>query len=145
MSWRVRIPLDPRQRGVAAPRTDYVSALGSGARGLRIGVLREGFGHQRWERLELPGSEAVVDRKVRSALAALQRAGAVVEDVSVPEHVDAVHVFHAMYCEGNAEMFFGNSVGSGFLGYYDTRLMEACGASRQGDRDLLSPARRSPC
>ena len=136
-------PLDPRQRGIAAPGTDYVNALGSGARGLRIGVLREGFGHRRWEMLDLPGSEEVVDRKVRSALAALERAGAVVEDVSVPEHVDAVHVFHAMYCEGNAEMFFNNSVGSGFLGYYDTGLMEACGASRQGDRDRLSPAKKS--
>lgn len=136
-------PLDPRQRGIAPPRTDYVNALGSGALGLRIGVLREGFGHRRWEVLDLPGSEEVVDRKVRSALAALERAGAVVEDVSVPEHVDAVHVFHAMYCEGNAEMFFNNSVGSGFLGYYDTSLMEACGASRQGDRDRFSPAKKS--
>ena len=136
-------PLDPRQRGIAGPVEDYVNALGSGARDLRIGVLREGFGHRRWEVLDLPGSEEVVDRKVRSALAALERAGAVVEEVSVPEHVDAVHVFHAMYCEGNAEMFFNNSVGSGFLGYYDTGLMEACGASRQGDRNRFSPAKKS--
>ena len=136
-------PLDPRQRGIAAPEASYVNALGPGARGLRIGVLREGFGHRHWDMLDLPGSEEVVDRKVRSALAALARAGAVVEDVSVPEHVDAVHVFHAMYCEGNADMFFNNSVGSGFLGYYDTGLMEACGEAVAGTA-IDSLRRRSP-
>ena len=66
-------PLDPRQQGISPFPTDYTTAIGRGARGLRIGVLREGFGHRRWEGLELPGSESVVDRKVRSALAALAR------------------------------------------------------------------------
>lgn len=136
-------PLDPRQRGIEPDRTDYTKAVGIGARGLRVGVLREGFAHRHWKKLELPASEEVVDRKVRSSLAALGRAGAVLEDVSIPEHLDAVHVFHAMYCEGNADMILANSVGYGFLGRYDTGLMEAYGRSRMADHRNLSPARKS--
>ena len=136
-------PLDPRQHGISTPSVDYTEAIGTGARGLRIGVLREGFGHRRWEKLDLPGSEEIVDRKVRDAINTLQRAGATVETVSVPEHLDAVHVFHAMYCEGNAEMILANSVGSGFLGYYNGDLMEAYGESWRTNPDHLSPNRKS--
>ena len=110
---------------------------------MRVGVLREGFAHRRWKKLELPASEEVVDRKVRASLAALGRAGADLEEVSIPEHLDAVHVFHAMYCEGNADMILANSVGYGFLGRYDTGLMEAYGRSRMADHRNLSPARKS--
>lgn len=136
-------PLDPRQRGIDPAPADYTAALGRGARGLRIGVLREGFGHLPWEHLELPGSEPAVDKAVRSAIGALNEAGAVVAEVSVPEHLEAVHVFHAMYNEGNAEMIHANGVGCGFLGYYNTGLMEAYGRSWREDRDRLSPARKS--
>jgi len=67
---------DPRQ---AAVRTDdYVAALGRGAEGLRIGVLREGFGHA--------SSEPDVDASVRAALARMKRLGAKVEEVSLPIH-----------------------------------------------------------
>ena len=44
--------LDPRQRGVRTG-SRYLDALGRGAGGLRIGVVREGFGH--------PNSEPDVD------------------------------------------------------------------------------------
>ena len=136
-------PLDPRQRGIDPAPADYTDALGRGARGLRIGVLKEGFGHSPWEPLELPGSEPDVDRTVRFAIGALEGAGAVIEEVSVPEHLEAVHVFHAMYNEGNAEMINANGVGCGFLGYYNTGLMEAYGKSWRVDPDRLSPARKS--
>ena len=137
-------PLDPRQRGIDPVRTDYTGAIGpEGVKDLRVGILLEGFGHRHWEELALPASEPVVDCKVRAAIRTLQRAGADVEEVSVPEHREAVHVFHAMYCEGNAAMIDGNAVGRGFLGYYDTGLMEAYGRSLQADRNHLSPARKS--
>src|SRR5262245_21153450 len=68
--------LDPRQAGVRTD--DYLGALGRGAEGLRIGVLREGFGG--------PNAEPDVDAGVRAAAARYARLGAKVEEVSVPLH-----------------------------------------------------------
>src|SRR6476659_6872090 len=66
--------LDARQHNVVLAH--YSSALGGGARGLRIGVLKEGFGHR--------NSEPDVDAKVRAAAERFKTLGASVEDVSVP-------------------------------------------------------------
>jgi len=68
--------LDPRQ---VNPRVDhYTGALGQGVKGLRIGILKEGFGRE--------DSEPAVDALVRSAAARLAALGAVVSEVSVPLH-----------------------------------------------------------
>jgi amidase len=68
--------LDMRQRDVKLAR--YTQALGGGAKGLRIGVLKEGFGHR--------NSEPDVDAKVRAAAKRFESLGAAVTEVSVPEH-----------------------------------------------------------
>jgi Asp-tRNA(Asn)/Glu-tRNA(Gln) amidotransferase A subunit family amidase len=77
--------LDPRQIGV---RTQpYVQALDGGADGLTVGVLREGFG--------IPdASEPDVDSAVREAAGVLERAGAVVEEISVPMHLDGLAIWN---------------------------------------------------
>ncbi len=67
---------DPRQGGVRTD--DYVAATPRGAEGLRIGVLREGFGHA--------NSEPDVDAGVRAAARRFERLGAKVEEVSIPLH-----------------------------------------------------------
>ncbi|HUE80766.1 MAG TPA: amidase family protein, partial [Pyrinomonadaceae bacterium] len=67
---------DPRQ--VSPKVAAYTSALGQGVRGLRIGLLSEGFGREE--------SEPEVDALVRSATARLTALGAVVSNVSVPMH-----------------------------------------------------------
>ena len=70
--------LDARQHQV--PRVDkYTEALRQGVKGLRIGVLKEGFGH--------PNAEPDVDAKVRAAAERFKSLGASVEEVSVPEHL----------------------------------------------------------
>jgi amidase len=69
--------LDARQQG--AVLASYTSALGGGAKGLRIGVLKEGFGHR--------NSEPDVDAKVRAAAERFRTLGASVDDASVPEHL----------------------------------------------------------
>jgi amidase len=68
--------LDGRQ---VAPRTArYTEALGQGAEGLRIGLLREGFGH--------PTAEDGVEEAVRAGADRLGALGAKVSEVSVPMH-----------------------------------------------------------
>jgi amidase len=71
--------LDPRQAHARVER--YRDALGEGVEGLRIGVLREGFGH--------PGGEPEVDAAVREAAGRFARLGAKVEEVSLPLHLYA--------------------------------------------------------
>jgi amidase len=68
--------LDSRQQNVKVAK--YTEALDGGAKGLRIGVLQEGFGHR--------NSEPDVDRKVRAAAERFKSLGASVAEISVPEH-----------------------------------------------------------
>src|SRR5437762_248185 len=82
--------LDPRQIGVSTQ--PYSQALEHGADGLTVGILREGF--------EIPEvSEADVDAAVRDATAMLERAGANVEEVSVPLHRDGLAIWNAIAIE----------------------------------------------
>lgn len=71
--------IDSRQY---SPRvTPYVEALGRGVKGLRIGILKEGFEH--------PAGEQDVNEKVRGAAKAFGNLGAEVREISVPEHAMA--------------------------------------------------------
>jgi len=109
--------LDPRQHG--AVLAHYTSALGGGVKGLRIGVLKEGFGHR--------NSEPDVDAKVRAAAERFRALGAQVTDVSVPEHLTlGFPVWAAIRgdaaCVTLLEM---NGFGLGYEGYYPLGVMSA--------------------
>src|SRR5262249_57019270 len=69
--------LDPRQVNVRTAA--YTDALTGDARGLKIAVVKEGFGH--------PNSEADVDALVRKGAATLRQLGARVDEVSIPLHL----------------------------------------------------------
>ena len=134
-------PFDPRTRGVDPPDTEYGSAVDRGVGGLRIGLLKEGFGQAPWEDIGLPGSEAVVDAKVRAAARELAAAGAIVSEVSVPMHFDGLRIFYGFYAEGAAQfMINGNFMGTNWLGYYNRPLAEFHGAALRDRPTDLSPA-----
>jgi amidase len=117
---------DPRQPTVIEP-VDYTAALSEPAAGLRIGIVREGFG--------TPISEAGVDDAVRSALEALRSAGLTAEEVSIPWHIDAMAVWSVIGTEGGAyQMIDGNGYGMGTKGLYDPELIAhyAAGRIRRG-------------
>ncbi|MDP3522939.1 MAG: amidase family protein, partial [Hoeflea sp.] len=101
--------LDPRQY---KPRTyRYTEALGRGAQGLRIGVLKEGF--------RRPESDADVDEKVLAAANRFRQLGAMVEEVSVPEHTLAVDCWTAITVEGlQDQMMHGNTGGTNYRGLF---------------------------
>lgn len=101
--------LDPRQY---APQTfRYTEALGRGAQGLRIGVLKEG--------IHRPESDPDVDHKVLAAAERFRELGARVEEVSIPEHHLAVDCWTAITVEGLQDhMMHGNSAGTNYRGLF---------------------------
>lgn len=108
--------LDPRQYDVRVDR--YTSALGRGVAGLRIGIVHEGFSR--------PESEPDVDQKVRQASDRLRSLGAIVEEVSIPMHLDGPAIWTPIALEGlQAQMMHGNGMGFNWEGLYTTSLLDA--------------------
>ena len=105
--------LDPRQ--IKVETQDYLAAIQQPAEDLRIGVVREGFGR--------PESDAANDLIVRGALARLSKAGAIVEDISIPWHTDGYQVGTVAIIEGAGDFLFArNALGLGFKGHYPAEL-----------------------
>jgi amidase len=108
--------LDPRQRS-DPPARDYVAEAEAGVAGLRVAVIKEGFG--------LPGlSQPGVDACVRGAIGALADAGAVVSEISLPWHRDGLHVWNVIATDGATnQMIDGNGYGMNSPGLYDPELI----------------------
>ena len=119
--------IDSRQRGVAAG--DYAAALDGGVKGLRIGVLKEGF--------SLRNSEPDVDARVRDAAQRFASLGATVADVSVPTHAQGFPVWAAIRgdaaCVTLLEM---NGAGINHEGLYVLSLMDKAMAWRSRADDF---------
>jgi amidase len=108
--------LDPRQN---SPRVAaYTEALTGEVKGMRIGVLKEGFGHA--------NSEPDVDAKVRKAAELLRKLGAEVVEVSIPMHKLSVQIWTPIGVEGTSQyMMHGNGFGTGWRGLYVNSLASA--------------------
>lgn len=120
--------VDPRQRGVVVG--DYLSGLESGVNGLRVGVLREGFGH--------PTSDPEVDRIVLEAVTVLERLGADVSEVSIPLHLVGPAIWTPIAIEGLTETARVQGFGLSRQDYYLVDLMEELLRSR-GQSDTYPP------
>ena len=121
---------DPRQPTDLEP-ADYVGALEAGGVGLRVGVLREGFG--------LPESEAAVDDTVRAATTALADAGLDVREVSVPWHLHGPKIWDVIATEGaTAQMIDTYGYGLNWKGRYDPELMDHYGERWTADGAAFS-------
>ena len=101
--------LDSRQY---CPKTcRYTEALGRGAQGLNIAILKEGF--------RRPESEEDVDQKVLAAADRIRELGARVDEISIPEHHLAVDCWTAIAVEGLQDlMMHGNSGGTNCKGMF---------------------------
>jgi amidase len=106
---------DPRQY---APRVHpYTQLVEGGVRGLKIAVVREGFG--------LPNSEAEVDDKVRRAAQLLGKLGATVTEVSIPWQLLGGALWLPIGVEGLTQtMMWGDGYGLGRPDLYVTSLMD---------------------
>jgi amidase len=108
--------LDPRQY---APKVaDYTKALEGGVKGLRIGVVKEGFG--------LANSEGDVDEKSKAAAKLFAKLGAIVDEISVPMHLVGPAIWLPIAAEGATELMMkGNGMGNNWRGLYTTSLLDA--------------------
>jgi len=112
---------DPRQ--IAVRVTRYTEDLDRGVKGMRIAMVREGFG--------LPSSEPDVDVKVRAAAHVFQSLGATVDELSVPAHVLAGAAWTPVAFDGGTSTVLQTQgFGVGRLDYYMTSMMEWLHARR---------------
>lgn len=122
--------LDPRQPNAIAA-FDYVAALDRPVRGLRVGVVAEGFG--------LPNSEPEVDDTVRAAIRTLETAGLTAEDISIPWHRHGTAIWDVISVEGGTwQMVDGNAYGLNWKGRYDPELIAHYGARWRSDPSQFS-------
>ena len=121
---------DPRQKEV---RTEsYTQALHGSINGLRLAIVKEGFG---WE----GASEKDVDQMVEDAAHKFEKQGAKVTTISVPMHRDGIHIWNAIAVEGATMLMVkGNSMGTNWKGYYTTSLLDAYSRGWQSRANDLS-------
>ena len=109
----------------------YTQALTGDVTGLRLGIVREGF--------NLEESEADVDEAVEKAARSFESMGALVETVSIPWHLDGIHLWRAIAVEGATMlMIAGNSMGTNWKGHYTTGLQDIFAHGWQSRADDLS-------
>jgi|TARA_B100000446_G_C10455729_1_gene306962 amidase len=115
--------LDPRQYDVRTAK--YTESLSEDLTGIRIGILREGFG--------IAGvSESDVDAAVKEAISVLEKVGARATEVSVPMHNDGLALWSAIAFEGATELMVrGDGYGTNWRGHYSTQLMDFYGRARR--------------
>jgi amidase len=96
---------------------EYTKALGQGIKGMKIGVLKEGF--------EQAGAEPAVNESVREAVKRLESLGAEVEDVSIPMHLLGPAIWTPIGTEGMTQtMMYGDGYGLSRSDLYSTSLMD---------------------
>ncbi|MSQ21532.1 MAG: amidase [Betaproteobacteria bacterium] len=114
---------DSRQRGLELER--YTAAIGKGAKGLKIGVVREGFGQY--------DSHPDVDAGVRAAAKVFEGLGATVDDISIPWHLHGLPLWGAIALEGTYHvMIHSAGLGRHIEGVYPVSL--AARLASLGDR-----------
>jgi len=126
--------LDPRQPA-SMPRQDFLGSLTTDLKGLRIAVVREGF--------EGPYATDEVNRAVRKAIQVLPGLGAIVEEVSVPEHLRVPFIWNAVASEGGLATFYSGHHAYQHKGWYDTRLMSAMGRGVKTHGGDFSPSAKA--
>ncbi|MCZ6875029.1 MAG: amidase [bacterium] len=114
--------LDPRQQAGLHSQA-YTQALTGNVQGLRIGIVEEGFG---WD-----VSQQDVDDSVREAAQAFEKLGASVKMVSIPWHLDGIHIWNGIAIEGpTLLMIEGGGMGTNWKGHYTTSLLDAAARGR---------------
>jgi amidase len=103
--------------------------LRKGVKGMKIGILKEGFAVSNMQ-------EGVVS-KVKAGAERFARLGASVSEVSIPEHLHALAAWNPITLEGFlVQMMIGNGMGFNWKGLYDVGLLDAHSSWRNRADDL---------
>ncbi|MEM7251801.1 MAG: amidase [Pseudomonadota bacterium] len=107
--------IDPRQFNVETH--PYSEMLEGGVSGMKIAIVKEGFGHE--------NSEPDVDMANRAAAEIFQSMGAKVEEVSIPMHLLGPAIWVPIGVEGLTQtMMWGDGYGCSRQDLYVTSLMD---------------------
>ena len=107
--------IDPRQPSTVEPQ-DYLGALEGSAKGLKVAVVEESFGHEGVSTRE-------VDSAVRDAAERLKSLGAEVESVSIPYHLRGLPIWNAVAIEGATDNLYHGGHVYQHKGAYNPRFM----------------------
>jgi amidase len=118
---------DSRQRNLKIE--DYTKAIGQSVKGLKIGIVREGFGQY--------DSHKDVDAGVRAAAEVFTKLGATVTEVSIPWHLLGVSLWGAIALEGTYHVMFKSaSLGRHVEGVYNVSLAGRLASLRDRANEL---------
>ncbi len=107
--------IDPRQYDVVTK--PYSEMLEGGVAGLKIAVVKEGFGHA--------NSEPDVDEANRAAASMFEKMGATVSEVSIPMHLLGGAIWTPIGVDGLTQtMMWGDGYGHSRQDLYVTSLMD---------------------
>lgn len=121
---------DPRQPDkIKVPR--YADALDGSIKGLKIAVVREGFGAAE--------SMPAVNNAVKEAAAYLKTLGASVTEISVPEHKVGVPIWNTIAIEGGIDSFYHGHAAYQNKGYYNPKLMSSMSRAIKTNGGDFSP------
>jgi amidase len=110
---------------------DYVAGLQDGVAGLRVGIVEEA--------IRADASDAAVVDGLNAAGAALQRAGAEVEHVSIPIWKSGFSIWLGVMLATWAPMLRNYSVGFGHLGLVEVDRVHTASLVRRTEGHLLPP------
>lgn len=106
---------DSRQIDISV--SNYTEALDKPVKGMKVAILKEGFGH--------PQSEAASDDKVREAAKRLEALGVTVEEVSIPMHLMGPAIWTPIGLQGLTQtMMLGDGFGTSRPDLYVTSFMD---------------------
>lgn len=121
---------DPRQGRDVPEKMDVLGPLADGVKGLRIGIVDEGFD----EPIEPEVRDGVMD-----AIDALAQLGADVTKVSIPEHRTVHAAATALAPEGSKAVRATGIFGAWVKTYYPTSVITAVDKMWSSHSDMLSP------
>jgi amidase len=124
---------DPRQPPTMRME-QYSKLLPGDISGIRVGVVKEGFA---WDGFSQPD----VDRCVLDAAGRMSSLGAVVEEISIPEHRDAAEAILPIIFQAFADFVMaGDGMGVGVRGYYNVGMVRSFRSGRERHADLVFDA-----
>lgn len=118
------------------PVERYEESLDGDVEDLTLGVLEEGF--------DRDGAEAPVVERANAAVDELADAGASVEPVSEPMHLDADDIHSVCASEGMLDAMLGEGLGHGWKAWYNISWIESFGKFRRAQSDDFPAALKLP-